>query len=289
MYVLNYIYLQSALESPQGVYNSTNGCKYFAILIDIKENYTYYELNNNETGFPSKFIRNALEYFLSYGIIFDLGTVDSRFITDGMKSVMRVFYSQQLRVATRGIKIQVASPPGNEHHQLGAAERKAQTITRRCTALILRAQQDSSFKAHGWGHAMAHASDMINLTPTKRDGYMTTPFQRVTGEEVDLHKLALLPFWENCIVTQDRLGNSNEIGTKLTPGGINVKYIGYKVGGKQVGIFYNPLTKKTMLRRSITPIEDQTMEERLVYPLQDEEDQDEAIEQSDIISDKEIC
>ena len=39
-----------------------NGCKYVAIFVDKKENYTYYELNNNETGFPAKLIRNALEF-----------------------------------------------------------------------------------------------------------------------------------------------------------------------------------------------------------------------------------
>ena len=61
---------------------ATNGFRYFAILVDVKENYMYYELNNNESGFPSKFIRNALEHFLSYGIVFDAGTVDSRFITN---------------------------------------------------------------------------------------------------------------------------------------------------------------------------------------------------------------
>ena len=42
---------------------ATNSYRYFAILVDVKENYTYCELNNNETGFPSKFTRNALEHF----------------------------------------------------------------------------------------------------------------------------------------------------------------------------------------------------------------------------------
>ena len=59
--------------------------------------------------------------------------------------------------------------------------------------------------------------------------------------------------------------------TKLTPAGVSVKYIGYKAGGKQVGMFYNPATRKTMIRRSAVPSSEQTMEERLVYSLQDEE------------------
>ena len=48
---------------------STNGAKYFAIFVDVKESFAYHELNNDETGFPSKFIRNALEYYLSHSII----------------------------------------------------------------------------------------------------------------------------------------------------------------------------------------------------------------------------
>ena len=54
------------------------------------------------------------------------------------------------------------------------AERKSQTIARRCTAMILRAQTDSSFKPNNWGYAMINAIDMINLTPTKRGGYWQT-------------------------------------------------------------------------------------------------------------------
>ena len=95
-----------------------NGCKYVGIFVDKKESYTYYELNNNETGFPAKFIRNALEHFLSDGIVFDKGGVDSRFATDGAKSIMNVYYSQQFGKPTKGIKLQVAAAPGNEHFQL---------------------------------------------------------------------------------------------------------------------------------------------------------------------------
>ena len=44
--------------------SSTNGSKYFAILVDVNENLTYYELNNNETEVPAKFIKNTLAHFL---------------------------------------------------------------------------------------------------------------------------------------------------------------------------------------------------------------------------------
>ena len=91
-----------------------NGCKRIATFVDKKCNYTYYELNNNETGFPAKLIRNALEHFLSYGIVFDKGGVDSRFATDGAKSIMNVYYSQQCGKPTKGIKLQVAAAPGKQ-------------------------------------------------------------------------------------------------------------------------------------------------------------------------------
>ena len=166
--------------------------------------------------------------------MFDKGGVDSRFATDGAKSIMNVYYSQQFGKPTKGIKLQVAAAPGNEHFQLGAAERKSQSVARKCTAAILRAETDSSFKPQNWGYAMLNSIDMINLTPTKRDDYRKSPYTKVTGQEIDLHKILLLPFWENCVATQDRQLHANEVGTKLTTAGVNVKYVRYKEGGKKV-------------------------------------------------------
>ena len=47
------------------------------------------------------------------------------------------------------------------------------------------------------GYAMAHVTDMLKLTTTKRDGYMKNPFERVTGQKVDLEKLLLLIIFHN--------------------------------------------------------------------------------------------
>mgnify|MGYP006960695968 CR=1 FL=1 len=153
-----------------------------AIFVDKKENYTYYELNNNETGFPSKFIRNALEHFLSYGIAFDKGGVDSRFATDGAKSIMNVCYSQQFGKPTKGIKLQVAAAPGNEHFQLGVAERKSQAIARRRAAATLRAEADSSFKPHSWGYATLNSIDMINLSFLRKRNFFIIYDQMIFSE-----------------------------------------------------------------------------------------------------------
>ena len=202
-----------------------NGCKYVGIFVDKKESYTYYELNNNETGFPAKFIRNALEHFLSYGIVFDKGGVDSRFATDGAKSIMNIYYSQQFGKPTKGIKLQVAAAPGSERLQLGVAERKSQTVARERAAATLRAQTDSSSKPNSWGCAMTNAIDVISLTPTKRDSYKKAPHAKATGQEIDLHKTLLPPFREN------------------------VKCVICKEGGERVGVFYNPASKLTTLRR----------------------------------------
>ena len=67
---------------------------------------------------------------MSYGIVFDKGGVDSRFATDGARSIMSVYYSQQFRKPMKGVRLQVAAAPGNEHFQLGVAERKSQTMHR---------------------------------------------------------------------------------------------------------------------------------------------------------------
>ena len=75
---------------------------------------------------------------------------------------------------------------------------------------------DSSFKPNNWGYAMINAIDVINLTPTKRDSYKKAPCAKATGQQIDLHKTLLLPFWESCVATQDRQLHANEIGTKLT-------------------------------------------------------------------------
>ena len=83
-----------------------------------KESYTRYELSDDEAGFPAKLIRNALERLLSYGIALDKGGVESRFATDGAKSIINVYRSQRFGKPTKGIKLQVAAAPGNEHFQL---------------------------------------------------------------------------------------------------------------------------------------------------------------------------
>lgn len=86
----------------------------------------------------------------------------------------------------------------NAHFQNGMAERRIQSLTGMCRTMLVHAQRrwPTAISANLWPYAYRHANNVFNHLPSDQDPERKgrSPYQRISGSEVDLNPKHWMPF-----------------------------------------------------------------------------------------------
>ncbi len=205
-----------------------NGCQYSLLAMCCKTGFAFGQLLRTR-GYLLRSIKHIHEAITRTGRVLKTLRCDSEFVTDEIKEYCSVHH----------ITISACIP--HEHDTLPRVERLHRTIRE----MVLKSL---AFRTHlsdkYWGMAFHDAVLKYNATPTHRDP-TTTPYTEWTGKKHDLLNNPLLAFG-TIVMAHLPIEQQHALSGRS----FEAYYVGCAPDYRGGILLYNPVSKRTIIRRS---------------------------------------
>ena len=207
-----------------GPTSAIGGIRYCLMFVDKATRYRrMYPLKNLTTS-----ITRAIKKFLV-----EVGTKPKLIRTDFDKKLI----GSESRKIFDDEKIRVECAPPKRQHQNGLVERAWQTAVIMARNWIKSSLLPSKY----WYFALKRAIEVSNISPIKLHGKITTPFEAVHDEKVDLRQL--FPIFSTAYIKQESQHGSHK--NKWSSQSLKVICVGSCPNSDEL-LFYHPKTKTVL-------------------------------------------